>query len=240
MENWLGVDINTNGHIAVLAHPASGKVIRLGKNVHHIHAKYEKIRKKCEKQKKHKKLKRVESLEKCILDDLVTRVSRQIVDQAKALKCGIKLEKIYGTRNERTFPEYESREYSITCRSFHRLQKLIEDRARKTGVPVAYVDPSYTSQICWKCGELGKRNRKKFECPHCGHTAHADINAAFNIADAAVKPEVSAADYGTSRRQSRVYRALIRDIQEPLSGSVFDQYPVSGTSENILCFLELN
>jgi putative transposase len=240
MEDWLGVDMNTNGHIAVLAHPASGKVIRLGKNVHHIHAKYEKIRKKCEKQKKHRKLKRIESLEKCILDDLVTRVSRQIIDQAKALKCGIKLERIYGARNERTFPESESRDYSITCRSFQRLQKLIESKALKTGVSVAYVDPAYTSQICWKCGKLGKRNRKKFECPHCGHTAHADVNAAFNIADAAVKPEVSDAGGGTARRQSRFYRALFRDIQEPFSRSVFDLHPLSGISDNILCLLELN
>jgi hypothetical protein len=70
--------------------------------------------------------------------------------------------------------------------------------------------------------------------------AHADGNAAFNIADAAVKPEVSHDGCGSSRRQSRFYPALFRDIQGHLSHSVFDRHPLSGTLDNILCLLELN
>jgi len=36
-EKWIGVDRNTVGHIAVVADPESGKVIKLGKSALHIH-----------------------------------------------------------------------------------------------------------------------------------------------------------------------------------------------------------
>ena len=50
---------------------------------------------------------------------------------------------------------------------------------------VERVSPAYTSQTCSACGHRAPENRKNqavFRCVACGHLAHADVNAAMNIA----------------------------------------------------------
>jgi putative transposase len=49
---------------------------------------------------------------------------------------------------------------------------------------VEKVNPAFTSQRCAVCGCVDSRNRDKqtFRCVGCGHQAHADVNAACNIA----------------------------------------------------------
>ena len=53
------------------------------------------------------------------------------------------------------------------------------------------MDPRHTSQRCLLCGHGERANRPAqldFECRNCGHTAHADVNAAQNVqADAYLK-----------------------------------------------------
>ncbi|MBN1134498.1 MAG: transposase, partial [Methanosarcinaceae archaeon] len=64
---------------------------------------------------------------------------------------------------------------------FYQLQKMIEYKSKLLGVPIAYIDPKYISQSCSRCGHIGNRNAKNFECPDCGHVDNPDVNAAFNI-----------------------------------------------------------
>jgi IS605 OrfB family transposase len=50
---------------------------------------------------------------------------------------------------------------------------------------VEEIDPAYTSQTCHACGHCAAENRESqavFRCRACGHTDHADVNAAKNIA----------------------------------------------------------
>ena len=63
-------------------------------------------------------------------------------------------------------------------------------KARRAGVPLVQVDPRYTSQTCNRCGHRDKRNRpdqETFICRSCGVVAHADHNAARNIAQRGVE-----------------------------------------------------
>ena len=65
---------------------------------------------------------------------------------------------------------------------FRRLQKCIEYKALWEGIPVMYVTPDYSSQICSKCGALNKRNKHIYKCKKCGFECNADYNAGRNLA----------------------------------------------------------
>ena len=241
-ENWIGVDLNTTGHIAVIAHPSTGRIMKLGKNAHQVHAKYEKLRDNFERHKKTRKLRKIEHREDLILEDLVARVSRQIVCCAQFLHAGIKMERIYGPSPESVPAGEIPDEYSITGRVFRKLQVLIERRARKAGVPVVYVDPSFTSQRCSRCGEIGQRRRKKFECPRCGYGEHADVNAAFNIADAPFfETDKDREQRNRWHDAGRVLRQQLKERRDARSAAA--EVPVysrdAAPPRNILCTLEI-
>lgn len=61
---------------------------------------------------------------------------------------------------------------------------MLEYKAPAYGTVVQTVPPEYTSQTCSACGNVSKAarvTRDKYICTVCGHTEHADLNAAKNI-----------------------------------------------------------
>lgn len=191
-KGWIGVDRNTTGHIAVVADPETGKVLKLGKSAKHIHDKYRNIRRSLQSHGKYRKVKEIKNRESRVVRDLNNKVSRKIVDAAKSSDKGIKLELLEGIR--KTARQVRSFRYALHSWSFYQLERMIEYKAKLLGVPVAYVDPAYTSQTCSRCGQIGDRNGKNFKCSSCGHVEDTDANASFNIAVGQVGVSRSAAD----------------------------------------------
>ena len=179
---WIGIDLNTTGHVAVAADPVSGKVIKLGKNIHYTHSHSLKNCTKLWKEGKLWKLKKYKTRERKNFKTAINTISRQIVSFAESLGSGIKFEKLFSARYSLHDSPQGLYNFSFGNASFYSLQRLVEKRATERGIDVIYVDPAYTSKRCSRCGKFGRRFRKRFECPHCGYVAHADVNAAFNIA----------------------------------------------------------
>ena len=63
------------------------------------------------------------------------------------------------------------------------LLRMLAYKGAEAGKQVIAVDPRHTSQTCHECGHVdaGSRVGAVFRCLGCGHTDHADINAARNI-----------------------------------------------------------
>jgi putative transposase len=62
-------------------------------------------------------------------------------------------------------------------------QKLA-DLQDKYGIAAIEVPSPYTSQECSKCHYVDRQNRRsqpEFACRCCGHTMHADVNAACTV-----------------------------------------------------------
>ena len=56
-------------------------------------------------------------------------------------------------------------------------------KAEWAGRKLVMVDPKYTSQRCSSCGAVSaeSRHKKRYDCPLCGMSKDADVNAARNI-----------------------------------------------------------
>ena len=110
-------------------------------------------------------------------------ISKAIVADAERTDRGIALENLKGIRARVTARGSEQRG-RLGNWGFAQLGTFVTYKAKRSGVPVVFVDPRNTSRGCAACGCIDKKNRPtqaKFKCVGCGHEAPADLNAARNI-----------------------------------------------------------
>ncbi|WP_329557445.1 RNA-guided endonuclease InsQ/TnpB family protein [Streptomyces sp. NBC_00696] len=110
-------------------------------------------------------------------------ISKTIVTEAERTGRGLSLEELKGIRNRVRLRKPQR--VALHSWAFAQLGDFIVYKAKRAGVPLVFVDPAYTSQMCAECGHVDKRNRVDqglFLCRGCGVVAHADRNASHNIA----------------------------------------------------------
>lgn len=212
MTRWIGVDLNTTGHVAVAADPRSGKVMKLGKNIHYVHSHSLKNCTKIYREGKLWKLKKTKTRERKRFKSALHVICRQIVSFAESLGTGIKFERLFSTRYSHRKDPLDPFIFSFENGSFFSLQRQVEKRALERGIPVIYVNPAYTSKRCSRCGQFGRRSRKHFECPHCGFVAHADVNAAFNIATTSLRNAVTDSIAELASERARLSKKQLRRL----------------------------
>lgn len=120
--------------------------------------------------------------------DVDHQISKRIVSDAERTGRGIAIENLEGI-HERTRAIRKEQRARHHDWSFYRLSQYLQYKSKLRGVPLVFVDPAYTSQMCSNCGYTDRGNRRSqesFVCRDCGYVAHADFNASLNIRNRAI------------------------------------------------------
>ena len=193
-EGVLGVDLG----ISNIACDSDGQM-HSGTAIKHVRHRHRRLRAKLQRKgtkSAKRRLKKLSGKERRFAKWVNHNISKGIVAKAKDTHRAIALEDLKNIRTRITV-----RRQSAAARSqrailhswaFFQLRSFVVYKAQRQGMPVHLVDPRNTSRQCHACGCIDKRNRPNqhtFLCVSCGHAAHADLNAARNIASrAACKP----------------------------------------------------
>lgn len=175
-QGFIGVDRNSVGNVAVCADVTTGKVRKFGPDTAGITKNFRNRRAKLQKKGAKNVLVKIRRKQSRRIKDINHKVSRSIVDYAKLHSSAIVLENLKGISKKGKAKRYVQKSQW----SFYQLETFIKYKASLLGVPIFYVNPAYTSQVCSRCGSINKPNGKHYKCS-CGHFEHRDANAAFNI-----------------------------------------------------------
>ena len=178
----LAVDIGERVMACVCGTWNSLKPIFYGKEIRGIRRHYAWLRRRLQEKKLLKKVKEIGNKEHRIVNDILHKISREIVNIAKEHNAVIVMGKLNGIRKAAQNKGKRMRRL-INSWAYYRLQKYIEYKALWEGIKVIYIDERETSIICHRCGARGKRKTQRcFECLNCGlRDFNADLNGARNI-----------------------------------------------------------
>jgi IS605 OrfB family transposase len=198
-EDWLGVDLG----IVALATDSDGAVYS-GAGVERVRKRLARRRQGLQKRgtkAAKRRLRKLSGKQARFQKHTNHVISKALVLDAERTGRGIALEDLKGIRGRVT--ARSNQRARLGNWAFGQLGQFCQYKAKRSGVPIAFVDPRNTSRECRACGCIDKKNRPNqstFKCVGCGHEANADINAALNIRQRALSvrgvvtaPEVLAA-----------------------------------------------
>jgi len=190
----IGVDIGEAVPIASVVRFGSEKEARFyGREVRGIRAHYNHLRKSIGRKKvKHgiKVIKRIGDAERRKVRDILHKATRMIVNEAKDLRERgfepvIVVGDLKGHRKPRIKgkPRCRKKNRKIHTMPSYQIKEMLRYKSLWEGIPIAFVNESYTSARCHRCKSDGIRKKGLFMCPNCGLEYNSHLNAANNICD---------------------------------------------------------
>ncbi|SMH72252.1 RNA-guided endonuclease InsQ/TnpB family protein [Candidatus Nitrosotalea okcheonensis] len=114
------------------------------------------------------------------------KITKDIIQRAVASRSMIILEDLKGIRKLYHKGNGQGTKYrrKLNSWSFYELQRQIQYKAEWKGIPVGFIDPKRTSQLCPVCGERlqeDRFHRRKLLCNNCKRSMNRDVIASMNI-----------------------------------------------------------
>ena len=178
----IGIDVGIN-NLAVVSVAQQKNPVKFfsGKRLLWRKKQLNKLKQKLQKNSNERLLKKVGLKEQRYVNHLNNLISYYIIEKAKSLeKPVIVMEDL--THILETTKVRKKQRYFHTTWAFKKLQDMVLYKAKWEGIPVVFINPSYTSQICPKCFSTNKRQKHLYKCSHCGYQANSDFVGSVNIA----------------------------------------------------------
>jgi len=176
-----GVDLGL-ANVAVLGGPGVVKFFD-GKPLRYVRGRFFRSRQALQQKRKTGLVRRSKGKESRWTTGMNHDISRTIVDIVAEVGGVLHVERLKGIRERCKGTAKTNR--MLHSWPFGQLLEFLKYKAARAGVEVIEVDPRKTSQTCSMCGHAERGNRPRqavFKCRQCGHTIHADLNAARVIA----------------------------------------------------------
>lgn len=157
-----------------------GKPIFMGRKVRGLRRRYAYLRKKLGERKLQKVIKRIGRTEYRKVNDILHKVSRQLVNIAKQNNAVILLGDLTGIRDR---AKGRRMNRIVANMPFYKLTQYITYKANWDNIPVLTTKEWYSSVTCSKCkSDNTKRpHQGLFICNACGYQCNADYNGCKNI-----------------------------------------------------------
>jgi len=176
-ENFIAIDLGIR-RAATVVSTVKPKPKFYGRELRRVRGHYFYLRKKLSRLKKFKAIKKIEKKERRFVDDLLHKISREIVNRAKKENAVIVLGDLKGIRKQKKGRRFNRK---LNTFPYYRLSKFIEYKASWEGIAVVKINEANTSRLCSRCGSQGLRHSGKFVCSKCGVELNADYNGSLNI-----------------------------------------------------------
>ncbi|MGA9152113.1 MAG: transposase [Candidatus Nitrosopolaris sp.] len=182
-QNVIAIDMGIK-HIATSVELATNRTMFYGKELNHFRGWYFWLRRRLGLKKAIDTIKKIGHHEKRIANDIIHKITRDIVNRAMETSSLIVLGKLKGLRNQDKKKGKRGRKFNRKLSGFpyFKFTEYLTYKAALAGIKVIKIFENWTSQTCRKCNQRGTRSTQGlFMCKTCGEE-NADRNAAFNIA----------------------------------------------------------
>ncbi|MEM3390356.1 MAG: transposase [Thermoproteota archaeon] len=155
-----------------------------GRELRKVRGHYFHLRRSLALKKAYGAIKKIGDKERRVVNDILHKISREIVNEALETDAMIAIGNLKGIREGDRGRRFDRK---LNGFPYYRLSKFIEYKARWLGIKVVRVSERNTSKLCHRCGNEGIRNGSLFKCPYCNYSCNADYNGAMNIMKRAMR-----------------------------------------------------